>query len=284
MLTSDAACVINPFVLSNGVSIPVNAVPVTDVHIEASADKICLDSLVVFVATPVNGGRRPSYVWTVNGVAVDSGGATYTTGVLKDGDMVGCIMTGDLTCSPPVTSPEVIPMTVYALPTLLLAPDTIIAGGSSIRLNPVVGGAVVDYKWSPIVGLDNPALAGPLATPVLTTTYQLQVTTAEGCRAVASEIVGVFYDVQLPGAFTPNGDGHNDVFRVPPSILVHIRKLAVYNRQGAMLFLTADVGKGWDGRLNGKVQPTGVYVWMIEYDDPLKKSVKFKKGTVILVQ
>ena len=88
----------------------------------------------------------------------------------------------------------------------------------------------------------------------------------------------------MPGAFTPNGDGHNDIFRVPPSIPVNVRRLTVYNRLGAMVFATSNVSKGWDGSLGGKTEPAGVYVWVIEYDNPLTKRVEMKKGTVVLVR
>jgi len=193
----------------------------------------------------------------VNGVVVDTTGPTYATRLLADGNIVSCTMTGSLTCSPQVAAPEVVQMTVYPLPTILLTPDTIIAGGTGIRLAPVLSGDITQYQWSPVVGLDDPTVSGPLARPVSTTTYQLDVVTAEGCRARGAEKVNVYYDVQMPGAFSPNGDGHNDLFRVPPSIPVNVRRLAVYNRQGAMVFETADVSRGWDGSLGGNTQAGG---------------------------
>jgi gliding motility-associated-like protein len=284
VMTSNAECVVDPVAVSNTLSVPVIPIPVTGVDIAASAVNVCTDSLVSFTATPVNGGTTPFYQWKVGGAVVDTTGPVYATSLLKDGEMVSCTMTGSLSCSPPVTAPEVIQMTVYPLPTILLPPDTIIGGGSSIRLVPVISGDVVEYQWSPVVGLSDPTIAGPLAGPVSTTTYQLDVVTEEGCRATGFEKIRVYYDVQMPGAFSPNGDGHNDIFRVPPSIPVNVHKLAVYNRQGAMVFATANVSKGWDGSVEGKMQPVGVYVWVIEYDNPLTKRVEMKKGTVMLVR
>lgn len=284
VMTSNAECVINPVIFSNTLSVPVIPIPVTGVDIAASAGNVCADSLVSFTATPVNGGTTPFYQWMVNGTVVDTTGPAYATRLLQDGDMVSCTMTGGLNCSPPVTAPEVIKMTVYPLPTILLTPDTIIGGGTSIRLAPVLSGDITQYQWSPVVGLDDPTIAGPLAGPVSTTTYQLEVVTEEGCRATGLEKIQVYYDVEMPGAFTPNGDGHNDVFRVPPSIPVNVHRLAVYNRQGAMVFATVNVSKGWDGSLGGKMQPPGVYVWVIEYDNPLTKRVEMKKGTVVLIR
>jgi gliding motility-associated-like protein len=284
VMTSNAACVTEPVAFSNELSVPVTPIPVTGVDVTASADQVCADSLVSFMALPFNGGATPFFEWMVNGTVVDTTGPEYATRLLKDGDMVSCSMTGSLTCNEPVTAPEAIKMTVYPLPTILLTPDTIIAGGTGIRLSPVLSGDITQYQWSPVVGLDDPAVAGPLARPVSTTTYQLDVMTAEGCRATGLEKIRVYYDVEMPGAFTPNGDGHNDVFRVPPSMLVNVHRLAVYNRLGAMVFATINVSKGWDGSLGGKMQPAGVYVWVIEYDNPLTKRVEMKKGTVVLVR
>ena len=96
----------------------------------------------------------------VNGAVADTTGPVYATRLLQDGDMVSCTMTGGLACSPPVTAPEVIEMTVYPLPTILLTQDTIIGGGMSIRLAPVLSGDITQYQWSPVVGLDDPTIAG----------------------------------------------------------------------------------------------------------------------------
>ena len=284
VMTSNAACVTDPIVVSNNLSVPVIPIPVTGVDITASADHVCADSLVSFTASAFNGGVTPFFEWMVNGMVVDTTGPVYTSSILKDKDMITCTMLGSLTCSPLVSAPEAIQMTVYPLPTILLTPDTIIAGGTGIRLAPVLSGDIAKYQWSPMTGLDDPTVSGPLASPVSTTTYQLEVVTVEGCRAMAFEKIRVYYDVEMPGAFSPNGDGHNDVFRVPPSIPVNVRRLAVYNRQGAMVFETANAGLGWDGAVNGKMQPAGVYVWVIEYDNPLTKRVEMKKGTVVLVR
>jgi gliding motility-associated-like protein len=117
-----------------------------------------------------------------------------------------------------------------------------------------------------------------------TTDYQLTVVSTNGCKASATEIVGVFYKLAMPGAFTPNGDGRNDLFRVPPSVPVTIQRLAVYNRLGALVFATANVSVGWDGNWNGHQQPAGVYVWELVYENPLTKRIEMAKGTVILVR
>jgi len=119
---------------------------------------------------------------------------------------------------------------------------------------------------------------------VSTTAYRLSVVTVEGCRGSAVEVVEVYYNVRMPSAFTPNGDGHNDVFRIPPSYPVTLRRLAVYDRKGMLVFNTENTGEGWDGNFNGHRQPAGVYVWWLEFNNPLTKHVEALKGTVVLIR
>jgi gliding motility-associated-like protein len=88
----------------------------------------------------------------------------------------------------------------------------------------------------------------------------------------------------MPAAFTPDGDGRNDVFRVPPMTPVVIRSLAVYNREGLRMFYTEETGMGWDGRFNGRAQPAGTYVWSVVFVNPVTNRVEERKGTVVLVR
>jgi len=284
VMTSNAACVVNPVVASNTLALPVIAVPVQSVSIEASATAVCKDSLVQFVAVPDNGGGDPVYQWEVNGVTVGGEGPAYSSARFKNGDIVDCIMTGSLTCSQPVSASQPVAMTVYPLPVVRLDSAVVIAGGSTVRLTPLVSSDVVGLSWSPAAGLSDASAAEPWAAPVGTTLYQLTVTTAEGCHASAMERVDVYYPLQMPGAFTPNGNGRNDIFRVPAVFPVTLHYLAVYNRQGARVFYTTNVAAGWDGSFNGHAQSAGVYVWEIVFDNPLTKKAESRKGTVVLVR
>jgi gliding motility-associated-like protein len=116
------------------------------------------------------------------------------------------------------------------------------------------------------------------------TTYTLTVVTDKGCVARASEVVGVYYQLAMPGAFTPNGDGRNDVFRVPPGVPVLVHLLAVYNRDGLCVYSAGGAAAGWDGKFGGHLQPAGQYVWVLDYVNPLTKRDEAAKGTVMLVR
>jgi len=90
--------------------------------------------------------------------------------------------------------------------------------------------------------------------------------------------------VQLPTAFTPNSDGKNDLYQAACFCPVPKFKLAIFNRNGEMVFQTTDSHAGWNGYYQGKLQPNGVYIFITEfYDFVLKKSFT-EKGTLVLLR
>jgi gliding motility-associated-like protein len=284
MMTSNSICPTDPVPVSNIIVMSVTADIVSSLDIISSATSICSDSMVTFTAIPFNGGSQPSYQWVINSRPVGADTSVYASAKLNNGDMISAVMTSSLQCSSPVTSSNAVTMTVYQRPVITLPSDTVIKGGSSIRLDPIITGQILSYQWNPATWLNNPDALSPVASPVGNTTYELQVVNSAGCTASAKETVNVFYDLLMPNAFTPNGDGRNDLFRIPPSITVSTAKFSVYNRWGQLVFTTANSSAGWDGQLGGKPQPLGTYVWMIDYYNPILKRQIMKKGTVELIR
>ena len=94
---------------------------------------------------------------------------------------------------------------------------------------------------------------------------------------------GIGTGVFVPSAFTPNGDGLNDILYVVPYGIKEFRSFTLYNRWGEIVFKTSDAAKGWDGTLNGKLQNTGVFVYTIEAIDVYDVPVKLK-GTTTLIK
>jgi gliding motility-associated-like protein len=283
ILTSDAVCPASISAVSNIISMSVTPDVISSLNISSSANNICGDSIVTFTASPVNGGSKPDFRWIVNGQPAGADTSVFSSGKLNNGDMISAVMNGNLQCSSHLAYSNTLTMTVYQTPVIMLTPDTVIAGGSSMLLNPSIAGQIMTYQWSPVTGLSNPDVADPVATPLTSTIYELQVISPDGCTAAAKEMVHVFYDLRMPNAFTPNGDGKNDLFRVPPALGVNILKFSVYDRWGTLVFTTGS-GTGWDGRMGGTPQPAGTYVWMIEYYNPLIKKSEMKNGTVELIR
>lgn len=89
----------------------------------------------------------------------------------------------------------------------------------------------------------------------------------DGCAATDSVTVTKNCNINIPNAFTPNGDGTDDYF-LPRELLARgLTKFSmkIFNRWGGIVFETnSTTGRGWDGSLNGAAQPMGTYIYLIE--------------------
>jgi gliding motility-associated-like protein len=103
---------------------------------------------------------------------------------------------------------------------------------------------------------------------VVTTGGIYTVAGTNQCGTVADSInvKQIFCNIRVPNAFTPNGDGLNDVFRVLGNLwqLEHF-SFGIYNRWGERVFYTSDKYAGWDGNHKGDGAPLGTYVYVLEY-------------------
>jgi gliding motility-associated-like protein len=87
----------------------------------------------------------------------------------------------------------------------------------------------------------------------------------------------------LPTAFTPNGDGLNDVARPYLVGMKSLKSFSIYNRWGNVLFHSVTEGEGWDGTFKGEKQASGVYVWILEFVTTDDKIVT-EKGTITVIR
>lgn len=145
----------------------------------------------------------------------------------------------------------------------------------------------VHYSWSPAETLNNPFIPNPIARPATTGFYRVTVTTALGCVGEDSIEVKVAIDavknaIQLPNAFTPNGDGLNDCFGVKFLGQISNLKLAVYDRWGNRVFYTNNPSQCWDGRYKDKELGTGVFIYHLSATTMCGDIVR--KGTVTLIR
>jgi len=140
--------------------------------------------------------------------------------------------------------------------------------GDSVSLSAVASAPVSIYQWQPEEVLSCTNCPNPLAQPLRTTTVKLNAFNANGCIASDSLTVFVFNPEQLfvPSAFSPNGDGVNDVFTVfPGKAVANISRIEIFDRWGNQVF-AANSNVGWDGIFDGKIAPNGVYVWLISVE------------------
>jgi gliding motility-associated-like protein len=101
-------------------------------------------------------------------------------------------------------------------------------------------------------------------------------------RLVNCNAPGIGTGVYVPTGFTPNSDGRNDVLRAIPYGIREFKHFTIYNRWGEVVFRTTDPLRGWDGRVNGKMQNSGVFIWMVEVIDVYDKPLQLR-GTTTLI-
>jgi gliding motility-associated-like protein len=89
--------------------------------------------------------------------------------------------------------------------------------------------------------------------------------------------------VYVPNAFTPDGNGVNDLFRVLRSPYIQVTGFRVFNRYGGLVFSGSDQRPGWDGTFHGEPQPAGTYVWEVAYID-LENIARSVHGIVVLLR
>jgi gliding motility-associated-like protein len=99
------------------------------------------------------------------------------------------------------------------------------------------------------------------------------------------QLVKVYENITyyLPNAFSPNGDGLNEIFRPIPAGIVSTDWFRIFSRYGVLVFETSQMNKGWDGMFKGIKQPVGNYVWSIKGKGRDGKVVELK-GNVVLVR
>jgi gliding motility-associated-like protein len=174
--------------------------------------------------------------------------------------------------------------------TVTMMPQLVVFAGNDTnailnRPHQLMASGGVNYVWSPAGPLNNPFIANPLATLSNDTYFTVTVTDAIGCIDDDDVFIKVYEGPMyyLPNAFTPNGDGLNDIFVPIPVGIQSTSYFRVFNRYGQLMFQTTEWMKGWDGTFKGKTAEPGTYVWMIKGVDKNGADIEMK-GTVILLK
>jgi gliding motility-associated-like protein len=144
------------------------------------------------------------------------------------------------------------------------------------------------YEWVPQDGLSDPFIHNPEAAPLETTEYVLIITNEFGCSAERVDTIFVLNpdcdepNIFIPNAFTPNGDGSNDVLFVRSNIIENM-ELSIYNRWGELVFRTTDQTEGWDGHYKNQQLAPDVYGFYLRAD--CFNGMEFtKKGNVMILR
>ena len=165
--------------------------------------------------------------------------------------------------------------------------SAVVQQDSSINLNasfsPYISGTI--YNWTPPNGLSCTDCPNPIASPTETTTYNVQITTPDGC--IADTNITLIFKIKcgeyfVPTIFSPNGDGNNDEFKVYGKCITSIN-MKVYDRWGELVFESDDPSYGWDGTYKGQIMNTTSFVYVIDVTF-LDDRIEHVKGNVSLVR
>lgn len=175
---------------------------------------------------------------------------TTTQYTLEMTDVNGCLVTDSVLIT---VHPDVI---------VDAGPDNSVFIGESVNMQ---GSGVGTFEWIPPIYLDNPFDPQTLVTPDSSTTYTLIVTSTEGCTAEDEVFIRVYFPTKVfvPNAFSPDGDGRNDVIGPIWFNEFELETFQVYNRWGQLVYETVNPDDRWDGTIGGAPAPMGVYIYLL---------------------
>lgn len=224
-------------------------------------------------------GGVPQYEYNWNGVLgtdqeLNIGAGTYNVVAL---DANGCEITETITLVDPApTGIDIIP------------DSSNIPLGGDVQLTTIINtsaNAFVSYLWEPAYALDCYDCEAPVASPLQNTVYTVEMTDANGCKTSDTTIVEVDSKNKLyyiPNAFSPNGDGYNDVFYIYGKAITQV-SFSIFNRWGEKVFESNDLNFGWDGVYQGEFVQPSVFVYYAELYFENGDKVE-EKGSITLLR
>jgi len=244
-----------------------------------SATQICVGQTVNFTDLS-NGVSSPAIVWNWNfGTGFNSlqnsiqkqfsdSGVSNISLFFANSD--GCI--SDIVKST---------VTVFPNPKLFLKARQSLFIGESIPLMPdSLFGNNLSYLWSPASYLSDNTVLSPICSAIDDITYTLKLTSDGGCMVSKDIFVLVLKPPKPPNAFSPNGDGINDRWKIQYLERYPGATVDVYNRYGQAVFSSVGYDVDWDGTVNGKALPIGTYYYII---NP-KSGRKIITGSITIIR
>lgn len=240
----------------------------------------CFENSHGSVTVNVTGGQSP-YQFSLNNGVLQAGNSfdDLTDGAYQIAveDANGCKRTASFAINAPL------------LPDVTLGDDMLIEAGDGATLNAIVNlpdSLIASIVWTGLAPEPEcPTCLVQPTVPLLTSTYSITVESVDGCTD--SDDITVYVKknrhVYVPSAFSPDGDGINDVFFpfAKNNTVEKINTFYVFSRWGESVFSATDFQPndpthGWDGKHRGQLLDAAVFVWYAE--------IEFKDGEVVLFE
>ncbi len=160
--------------------------------------------------------------------------------------------------------------------------DTVSCNMTSVQLH---ASGAQSYVWSPSEYFNDPSNPDPIVSPTRYTTFYLIGKDKFGCTDTTSINIMVVKEPLffVPTAFSPNGDGHNDIFKPIIYCDFTISRFSIFNRWGQLIYTSNNQHIGWDGFFNKLQADVGTYFWYIEGQNEKREKIQ-RRGDVLLLR
>ncbi len=244
-------------------------------------------TLTVQAAPIANAGNDLSICSGTSALLSASGGSTYLWNTGSSNSSITVSPTTTTSYSVTVSNgscsdKDTVKVVVNPSPVASVSADVTINPGQSVVLLAGGGGT---YNWVPATNLSCSNCNNPVASPSINTKYCVVVSNANGCTDTACVMVNVDEkcgEVFVPSAFSPDGDGENELHCVYGNCILDMH-LVVYDRWGEKIFESNELKKCWDGTYKGEKLNTAVFMYSLEGKLNNGQEIK-KKGSISLIR
>ena len=256
-----------------------NIVPQALANWAALPPEVCLGLPIIFEdrSNPLN-NTITNWNWTLgdnsnstqrNPTKTYTSAGTYT---------VSMFYTTNTGCNSDTLSKAVI---VHPFPVVNAGPDQFVLQGGQVTLLATANGTTnLRYRWTPPTWLNNDTILQPVSRAEADIIYRLTVTGAGGCSASDEVLIKLLLKPVIPNAFSPNGDGINDIWTIRYLDTYPGATVQVFDRYGQVIFVSTGYANAWNGTQKGKPVPSGVYYYIV---DP-KNNVPPITGSVTILR
>lgn len=246
--------------------------------------KGCVPLTVDFTNTSTNTDPTATYSWDFGAAGV-SGQQSPSVEFTEPGLYSVTLRVSNAECEDETGVPSAVNAYPVPVPSFTMDPEKVSLKNPVITFTSTTAGDSLTYEWSTDDGhfYDTPTFTHTYADSgvynvVLKVTNEYTCTDSLKLKATVTPK----YMLKIPTAFTPNGDGINDLFTVQGNG-VKKYSINIYNRWGSLIYESKNISQSWDGKVNGQPAEPGLYVYRTYFMDD-NDEVSEQTGSFTLVK